>query len=125
MILFLKEELKSAVFWMKGLVIGLVKWIFRWLLRFGMIGALLLAAGKGCFRFLDSPGTQPNTGAVYPLPNAQGPPASQSSFPNESGELPRGFSNPVPERSDTANVRSAWSTLNYMAGDLTRWMRKR
>jgi hypothetical protein len=122
---FIFEEVKMALQWMKRLAIGLAKWIFRWLLRFGMIGAFLLLAGKGCFRVFDRLGSQPNTGSTYPLQNTQGPPLSQWPSPSESAEVPSSISHPVSQRSGTVEVRSAWSTLNYIAGDLTRWVRKR
>lgn len=125
MFAFLKEEVKEAALWFKSLVVSFLKWIFRWVLRVGMLAAVLMLAGKGCLRFLDKAEPLPNVSRPNLAQRAQDFVTSQVPTLDSSNRIPNGYSNPVPDRSNVVEVRSIWSTVNGIAGDLTRLFRKR
>lgn len=130
MILFVLNEIKTAAIWVKEVMIRLAAWMFRWVLRWTILAALLFFLAKGCCRaftsMLSRIGPDRNVQAV---PSVQNSPGQAFSPPMP---IPYGPENYSVERSPahrnnsvSTEVRSSWSALSYVGQDLMRWFRKR
>lgn len=117
MSMFVFNEFREALGWVKSVLIEAAKWMFRWLLRWLMLFGLFILFLKGCQAVYFTA-----TGHLIPKGTVQNGPPAADPVPVQ-GPGPESFSkppNPAP-----ADVRSLWSTLRYIGQDVTRWFRKR
>ena len=130
MIPFVLNEIKTAVIWVKEVMIRLAAWMFRWILRWTILAALLFLFAKGCYgafsSMLSRLGPDKNVQSAFPGQTSSGqtllsqPPVSHGSGNYSVESSPSRRSNSV-----STEVRSSWSTLNYVGQDLMRWFRRR
>ncbi|HOW59122.1 MAG TPA: hypothetical protein PLO78_05285 [Candidatus Omnitrophota bacterium] len=130
MMTFVLNEIKTAVVWVKEVIIRLGAWIFRWILRWTILAALLFLLAKGCCGAFASVFSRlrpdKNVQAVSPVQNSSGQTSSPQA-PISYGPENCSAENSPAHRSNSVSteVRSSWSTLKYVGRDLMRWFRKR
>ena len=123
---FVIFETKAAWVWMGNSMKQLVKWLFRWLMRLGILVILFLIVGKGCtsvFSLAKSyfMNKQVHTKAGSPqVPSA----VSQPSLSDKSGKNTRRNNLHRQYRSMWPDIRSTWSRFNNMAKDIQRFFRR-
>ena len=120
MIVYLMSEIKEAALWLRDAVMSLLKWMFRWILRLGLLSLFLFGFGGG-WHFLSN--TFKGEDAKQAAESVQ---AENTKLPTE--QLERNTTQYTRESQKPpiqTQVKSTWSVLNGIVRDVERFIRRR
>lgn len=120
MITYFISEIKDAALWLRGTIVSVFKWMFRWLLRLLLLGTLLFGFGGGChflsnaFRSEESKEVVGAPKATDANPQISEPERTATPYTRESQKPPM-----------HTQVKSTWSVLSGIVRDVERFFRRR
>lgn len=120
MIYYFRNEIKDAVLWLRGTIVSVFKWMFRWVLRLFLLGILLFGFGGGC-HFLSNTFKSGESKEVIHSPKVE----NTNSKPGEPEGITPLYTRKSQKPPMHTQVKSTWSVLSGIVRDVERFVRRR